>query len=300
MEQKQGFAALFIDFENVFYYLYQRFNDLERSSDAVSEMIRKLRNRVEDEVPLIVMHAYADFERVETKTQGPLNLMGVETHNVVGTEHKNAADMRLCIDVLETMYTRPEINRFVFMAGDRDYIPVVQHLRKHAKRVEVASFQDSMSGDLRQMLGESHFIDSKTLLSALTLSEMEAAQKAAAQAKAEEEARVNAVAATKVVRAKAAEEKRFERESPITSEDELQALEIMLREFGDKPEVWVTPYLHKLRQYMSHLAEYERKALINNLEFHGACRVEKRPGDPAPYSVIVINWKHKDVIRLNP
>ena len=74
----------------------------------------------------------------------------------------------------------------------------------------------------------------------------------------------------------------------------------MLHNFGDKPEVWFTPFLNKLRNALQHLAEYERKAIVTTLEMTGIIKVEKRRGDPHDYSVIVINWDHPDVRENNP
>jgi hypothetical protein len=88
----------------------------------------------------------------------------VETHNVMSTEHKNSADMRLCIDALEVLYTRPEIHTFVLVAGDRDYIPLVQHLRRQGRNVYVSSFRSNVSGDLLQNIAAGHFIDAFELL----------------------------------------------------------------------------------------------------------------------------------------
>jgi pyruvate/2-oxoglutarate dehydrogenase complex dihydrolipoamide acyltransferase (E2) component len=99
--------------------------------------------------------------------------MGVDTRNVLGTDHKNAADMQLCIDALEVLYTRPDIGTFVLVAGDRDYIPVLQHLRRQARQVKVVGFRESVSGDLLLMLGQEHFIDARQLLPAERLQALE-------------------------------------------------------------------------------------------------------------------------------
>ena len=119
------------------------------------------------------MNAYADFERIPTTPQGNLYLLGVSTRNVLGTDHKNAADMQLCIDALEVMYTRPDIGTFVLVAGDRDYIPVLQHLRRQARQVLVAGFRESVSGDLIQNLGDKHFINARDLLGEETTAQLE-------------------------------------------------------------------------------------------------------------------------------
>ena len=125
------YAAVFIDFENVYYFLKNHFADPPDLNDYVLELVRRLRDTLlERGLDCLVINAYADFERLPSAPQGGLYLAGVLTRNVLGTDHKNAADMQLCIDALEVHYTRPEISTFVLVAGDRDYIPLLRHLRR--------------------------------------------------------------------------------------------------------------------------------------------------------------------------
>ncbi|HEY3875908.1 MAG TPA: NYN domain-containing protein, partial [Candidatus Kapabacteria bacterium] len=98
-------------------------------------------------------------------------------HNVMSTEHKNSADMRLCIDALEVLYTRPEIRTVVLVAGDRDYIPLVQHMRRQGRNVFVCSFRSNVSGDLLQNIESGHFIDAFELLNEEERRELELSRK---------------------------------------------------------------------------------------------------------------------------
>ena len=303
MKMHKDYAALFVDFENIFHYIRKRTVDSERAHDIVLELIQELRKKLSNEFAqsCIVQYAYADFEQIEGNAQGQLFLLGVETRNVVGTEHKNAADMRLCIDVMETMYTREEIGTFVLMAGDRDYIPVLQHLRKHAKTVQVIAFKENISGDLLTLVGDG-YIDAFSCLSKISQSELEVGQERLSQY-FEERAEASNAQANKI--AEARENGKiapvaFSRSLRLEGKDNMVALEVMLHNFGDKPEVWFTPFLNKLRNALQHLAEYERKAIITNLEMTGVIKVEKRRGEPHDYSVIVINWDHPDVRENNP
>ncbi|MGI4835887.1 MAG: NYN domain-containing protein [Janthinobacterium lividum] len=170
-----AYAAVFIDFENVYYFLKNHYLDPQDPHDYALDLLRSLRDTLKREYGLesLVLNAYADFDKLPAGPQGPLYLMGVSTRNVLGTEHKNAADMQLCIDALEVFYTRPAIGTFVLVAGDRDYIPVIQHLRRQARQVKVVGFRESVSGDLLQMLGQEHFIDARGLLPAERLQALE-------------------------------------------------------------------------------------------------------------------------------
>ena len=46
---------------------------------------------------------------------------------------KNGADIRMAMDVVETTYTRAEIDEFILLTGDSDFVPVLERLRDKAK-----------------------------------------------------------------------------------------------------------------------------------------------------------------------
>jgi uncharacterized LabA/DUF88 family protein len=291
-----GHAALFVDYENIYYFVKNGVTDDRDAGDIAVSTIRKLQTMLlhERQMQCIVQHAYADFERIGGGAQGAFYLMGLETHNVLGSDHKNAADMRLCIDAMDTLYTRPEINAFVFVAGDRDYIPVVQHLKKHAKTVLVVSFKGNASGDLLQVADEKNFIDAASILpDGVELAE---------QRKETEDRLMSPSLRPSVtlppLRARPPVTSFAPEES--LSEDERDALRLMLTYFADKSEIWMTPYLHRQRAQMPHLAEYERRDLINGLREKGAITIEKRTGDDVEYSVMIVNWNHPEVRALAP
>lgn len=249
------------------------------------------------------MHAYADFEKVGANAQSQLYLLGVETHHVLGTEHKNAADMKLCIDALDVLYTRREIETFYVLAGDRDYIPVIQHLQTHAKNVIVCAFKGNVSGDLKQVVGENSILDAATQLPEDIQKMLQAAIDVQRERElSAKEARLDqAVKGSVSTQApKAVSKLIFNKNINLKYEDEIDALRVMLTNFGHHQEVWMSSYLRILRTEMPTLADYQRKELIANLETYGAVSVEKRVGDPHDYSVIIINWDHPDVRLINP
>ncbi len=55
--------------------------------------------------------------------------------NWVGIQKKNAADIRMAVDAMETLIVHPEISVFVLVSGDGDYSPLVQRLREVGKWV---------------------------------------------------------------------------------------------------------------------------------------------------------------------
>ncbi|MBR9976100.1 MAG: NYN domain-containing protein [Bacteroidetes bacterium] len=366
-EEDRAYAAVFIDYENIFYYLRQQYTNLPDLSEYALILIRKLRAYLENELRLqpIVRFAYADFERLSQAPMGSLYLMGIEIRNVLGAQHKNAADMRLCIDAMQVLYTRPDIRTFVFVAGDRDYIPVIQHIQTQARTVKTVAFRGNLSGDLLLNIGEENFIDASTLF---TKEELERLEKDASYAlKAEqlrEEARrkqleqretearlareaaekrtpsVTAAPSTasaaslpgtpsptggqtdkgergdgavptdesKAVKTAAksrkadtvAEGPTFKTCRPIESEEQRSALSTLLREYGYHAEIWLGPFNRRIADLMPQLADHQRKALVSELEEHGAIRTEQREGIPYDYRVIIVNYNHDDVRELNP
>jgi hypothetical protein len=184
------YAAILIDFENIYYYLKNEYADIPELTEFSLDMFRTLGDYLEAEMGLqpIVRYAYGDFERLAAPL-GSMYLMGIEIRNVLGAQHKNAADMRLCIDAMQILYTRPDIRTFVFVAGDRDYIPVIQHVQTQARTVKVVAFEGNLSGDLLQNIGRKHFIDAAMLLGS---ERMEKLQREAAYAREAERLREEA------------------------------------------------------------------------------------------------------------
>ncbi|UOQ99363.1 NYN domain-containing protein [Hymenobacter sp. 5317J-9] len=338
------YAAVFIDFENVYYFLKNHFHDPPDLNDYVLDIVRSLREQLAAKgLDSLISYAYADFERLATAPQGALYLMGVSTRNVLGTDHKNAADMQLCIDALEVMYTRPDIGTFVLVAGDRDYIPVLQHLRRQARQVLVAGFRESVSGDLLQNIGSASFIDARDLLGAERIEQLE--KRRTDRLRLQEESRrlrEQGLAGVPTAAALAARETAkgpqvgsipsaiaprpvvpaVPRPAPRTSEDvpdfapvrplardiERRTLAFILNEFQKLeakqqrrvPELWLGPFMRLLTDELPELPDYERRDLLNHLRDAGTIRIEKREGEPHPFSVIVVNYNHPDVQALHP
>ncbi len=253
-------------------------------------LIQSLRERLESAYGEITisLDAYADFERIEDNAQGDLYLLGFSTHNVLGTEHKNAADMKLCIDAMDILYTRTEIASFVLIAGDRDYIPVIQHLKRKAKVVRVVGFQGATSGDLLTTLGHQYFIDGEQFFSHVPQKAMANAASAVASGPVEVKVQQPVPPPSSVSAAPGL---------PVRSQQDYSklALGVVFKFFKGKSEVWMSPYLHKLRAEFPELSEPQRKAILSKLDESGAITIATRSGEVHDYTVFTLNWNHPDV-----
>ncbi|WP_018682910.1 NYN domain-containing protein [Actinokineospora enzanensis] len=86
----------------------------------------------------VIRRAYADWANAQFgRYQQDLAMNGVDLIQVVrfGAARKNAADIRMAVDAMETLITHPEVSVFVLVAGDGDYTPLVQRLREFGKHV---------------------------------------------------------------------------------------------------------------------------------------------------------------------
>jgi hypothetical protein len=85
-----------------------------------------------------VRRAYADWANpLFGSHQEDLSMNGVDLIQVarVGVQNKNAADIRMAVDAMETLIVHPEVSVFVLVSGDGDYSPLVQRLREFGKWV---------------------------------------------------------------------------------------------------------------------------------------------------------------------
>lgn len=89
------------------------------------------------------------LEHAQDKTIEDLWSCGYAVRSKVGTiageSYKCDFDVEMTLDIVRTSFDiKPDI--VVIVSGDSDFIPVVQGLRDKGIRVEVASFDNAMSG----------------------------------------------------------------------------------------------------------------------------------------------------------
>lgn len=161
-------AAVFVDYENVLLHFRERYHNPPHLHHFCYEMVRALLAHLKHSHQLGVSRAwaFADFERLPA---GGLHLLarnGVEAIYVRGgAEHKNAADLRLCVEAMATCHTAPAVSTFVLMSGDGDYMPLVQYLRRQGRRVILVSFPENTATEFYHYFS----YDDGTLLNGYTL-----------------------------------------------------------------------------------------------------------------------------------
>jgi len=122
-------AAVFIDFENM------RLT-VEETGDEPFQMEKVLEYVDQNIGRVAVKKAYSNWHYVNPHMY---NLLGNNVDLVQiytrGTQRKNAADIRLTADAMETLFMFPLVTTYVIVASDSDYTGLILNLRKHGKKV---------------------------------------------------------------------------------------------------------------------------------------------------------------------
>ncbi len=138
-------AALLIDFDNVTMGIH---------SDLQIEL-RRLMNSEIIRGKVAVQRAYADWRRypqyIVPLSEASIDLIFAPAF---GSNKKNATDIRLAIDALELVFTRPEIGTFILLSGDSDFSSLVIKLKEYGKYVIGVGIRESSSDLLIQNCDE--------------------------------------------------------------------------------------------------------------------------------------------------
>jgi uncharacterized protein (TIGR00288 family) len=149
-------AALLIDFDNV-------------TMGIRSDLSKELKSLLNSDIikgKVAVQRAYADWRRypqyIVPLAEASVDLIFAPAY---GSAKKNATDIRLAIDALELVFTRPEIGTFILLSGDSDFSSLVLKLKEYGKYVIGVGIRESASDLLVQNCDEYY---SYSVLSGLT------------------------------------------------------------------------------------------------------------------------------------
>ncbi len=138
-------AALLIDFDNV-------------TLGIRSDLTKELRTLLNSEIirgKVAVQRAYADWRRypqyIVPLSESSIDLIFAPAF---GTNKKNATDIRLAVDAIELVFTRPEIGTFILLSGDSDFSSLVIKLKEYGKYIIGVGIRESASDLLIQNCDE--------------------------------------------------------------------------------------------------------------------------------------------------
>jgi uncharacterized protein (TIGR00288 family) len=123
-----------------------------------SDLTKELKHLLNSDIikgKVAVSRAYADWRRYHQYIV-PLSESSIDLifAPAFGTNKKNATDIRLAIDAMELVFTRPEIGTFILLSGDSDFSMLVIKLKEYGKYVIGVGIRESASDLLIQNCDE--------------------------------------------------------------------------------------------------------------------------------------------------
>ena len=137
-ENHDSLVALFMDFENLAISAEEAFGALKteifvRTAEQFGRCITK--------------RAYGDWTRYGKYSQDLLQyaIETIQLFHYGGHNDKNAADIQMVADILEMLFTHPEVGTYILATGDSDFSAVARKLRAYGKHVIGIGLQQATS-----------------------------------------------------------------------------------------------------------------------------------------------------------
>ncbi|GAA3526428.1 hypothetical protein GCM10022234_24600 [Aeromicrobium panaciterrae] len=130
-------VAVFIDAENLFKG-YGKLDIPDVSMDDILDQLEKAASREAGSGSIALSRAYADWGRIGLEDyRRDVVRSGVETVQVfsVGKAEKNAADIVLVVDCLRAAADLDQLEVFILVSADGDFVPLVRRLHELNKYV---------------------------------------------------------------------------------------------------------------------------------------------------------------------
>jgi uncharacterized LabA/DUF88 family protein len=133
-------VAIYVDYDNVYWTLMNRYNHDPDHVDPNKNLFEQLWKRYpRDKVR--AFRVYADFEKVPTNLTSlqrkRVQIRHVYSNDRGGDDRKNASDIEMCIDAIESTHNDPNIGCYVFVTADGDIVPILSRMMYKNKRVEL-------------------------------------------------------------------------------------------------------------------------------------------------------------------
>lgn len=158
-ESTDSRVAVYLDFDNI---IISRRDQASREHLDPAVDIDAILDFASSFGTLTSSKAYADWSRKENfEYREKLLRRAVDTIQMFTTSGKvkNAADIRLAIDVVEDLYLLHDISHIVIVAGDSDYIPLAQRAKRLGRYVVGIGVAGSTSRLLAAACDEFHDYD---------------------------------------------------------------------------------------------------------------------------------------------
>jgi uncharacterized protein (TIGR00288 family) len=159
--EPQNQIAVFVDFENIAAAAEDDHRELE---------LTRLFDHLKARGRITIKRAYGDWRRYSRHRSELLeNAVNLVQLYSFGMAHKNGADIRLCIEAIETLFTHPNVTTYAIVSGDSDYSSLINKLREYGKYTIGIGLRRSTSEILIKSVDE--FVFYEAVVGSLDLSQ---------------------------------------------------------------------------------------------------------------------------------
>lgn len=147
MTDRESRVAIYIDFDNVVISRASQVKDTSQSATIAIDVLLDFATRYGR---LTIARAYADWSvRKNAEYRDQLVARAVELVQLFpASKTKNGADIRLAVDAIEDLYLHPDLTHVVIAAGDSDFVPLAQRMRRLGRIVLGVGVAGSISKSL--------------------------------------------------------------------------------------------------------------------------------------------------------
>ena len=152
--------ALFIDYENVHFSM-----ENEYGIEPDVEHLHRILEKIEEGGYPTIARCYADWEQFPElasvwKSLGVDPVFAPVKSLGKWGRHSNAVDLQLSVDWMEILWKVPEMEEFLLVSGDRDFLPILHKTLSQGKEVKIFTFRTSTGEILeRVMKSRIYFLD---------------------------------------------------------------------------------------------------------------------------------------------
>ena len=141
-------VAAFLDVDNIYWGLSNFYGP--NPEETIMQIIDKIWDTYKED-KVRIFSAYADFERVPG-IQTEIQRKNVTTKHFFGRQHRNdmvrnAVDIELSLDALETLIKFPDIDCYAITSADKDMIPLMNRVKYYGKSVHLFFLDAFISAD---------------------------------------------------------------------------------------------------------------------------------------------------------
>lgn len=144
-------VAVFWDLDNTYWTILNLYGQIDSPIEKIIDYIDF--NYRDDSIR--IFRAYADFEKLRSNIPNAQTIIQkkrvtpkhVFSSNSGSQNRKNAGDIELGLDALETVFKTPEISNYVIISADKDMIPLINRLRYYDKIVHLIYLEAAIAED---------------------------------------------------------------------------------------------------------------------------------------------------------